>query len=155
LVEIELLVSVSSAIFAGLGLIYSGLGHRADARSSYVETFNKIAEGLEQIETSQERNENYLLFGSRWLYLLDRIGSMALNGAIPYDLARYFDQHFKGARAMLKEDPFSSSEKDLSYIVEWCDSNDLQPDKRYIPKPGGSTEEQSEGVYVMSALDER
>jgi hypothetical protein len=39
--------------------------------------------------------------------------------------------------------------------VEWCESNDLKPDERYVPKPRKSTKEQSEGIYATSALDER
>ena len=46
-----------------------------------MDTFNKIAEGLEQIEMSDDRNDNYLLFDARWLSLLDRIGTMALTSS--------------------------------------------------------------------------
>ena len=153
MVEIELLISISSAIFAGLGLIYSGLGHRIEARSSYVETFNKIAEDLEKIEISEDRTEEPQVFGDRWLALLDRIGAMALSGAIPYELARYFDNHFKGALDLHKDLLFSHLE--LRYLMEWSKYNSLNADKNHNPLKDSTLErDDNDDRYVVSVLSE-
>lgn len=146
------------AIFAGFGLIFDGLSHQRETANRRHELFNKLAEELAALETSQERNEDYLMFGAKYISLLDRIGTMALHNIIPNDVVRYFDNNFRAALALLDTEDFKKYKNDAIYLTDWCKYNGLiatEPLRSYEETEEISASvETDNSIYLINVLDE-
>jgi flagellar biosynthesis/type III secretory pathway chaperone len=129
LVEVEVLIGISGAIFGGLSLIFTGLSYRHDAKSRYLENLTKLSNEISGLESSQQRNKDYQLFGAKYLLLLDRLANLALKKIIPKDLAGYFNENFAAALGLLSKNQFKQYTSEVSNLTEWCTKNNIQAGK--------------------------
>ncbi|MEW5839628.1 hypothetical protein [Nitrososphaera sp.] len=92
-----------------------------------------LSKEITALESSQERNKDYDLWGAKYLALHDRIAYLAVKKVIPNDVARYFDANFAAALALVKEQRFQKYESGLGSLIHWCNSNNIQ--SSVAPKP--------------------
>jgi hypothetical protein len=135
LVDVEVLIGISGAIFGGLALVFTGLSYREDSKSRYLENLTKISNEIAALESSQERNKDYQLFGAKYLLLLDRLANLALRKIIPEHLARYFDQNFAAALGLLSKDQFKQYSNDVVHLTTWCNNKNIRAGTAPEPHP--------------------
>lgn len=129
MIDIEVLIGFTGAVFAGIGLIFNGLAHKAEANSRFFETSARIYNDITKLESSQERNSDRRMAGAKYLSYLDNLAMLATKRKIPKKVAEYFNTQFGTGLALLEEEDFrvydprqnKESSNTVKYLVKWCE----------------------------------
>jgi hypothetical protein len=101
-------------------------GQLQNARARSYQIASELSEQMAELESSQERNRDYQLWGVKYLLLLERTAHFARKKAIPRDALRFFDENFGAALALLDKPQFRQYKSSLANITLWCKSNGIK-----------------------------
>lgn len=141
-VDLEAILGVSGAVFAGIGLFFTALSYRKDADSRYLQILKEFSNEFEELESAQLRNTDYKLFGAKYLNLAERVAYLASKKVFPEDIARFFDANLGSGLALLSESEFTKLltkeeleeyNKGVSNLKAWCNLKGIPA--KDAPKP--------------------
>ena len=122
-------------LLPAIGLFYSGFEYKKSIRAEYYQTLSDIAEKIENLESSDILNTDFKMIAVKYLNLFERIAAFASKGFIDKSIARYFELNFRQARGLLEMDEFLEYKEILTYLVNWCDTERLDPSPPLLPYP--------------------
>ena len=117
---------VAVAVSTG-GLIYTGRKFSRDAKIHELKLLKGIQDELEELETSDERNDknNYAIFAVQYLNALDRLAFLGIKGYVDNDLIEYFKPNFEAALGILDKTEFKDRVKENASLVKWTKDNNI------------------------------
>lgn len=148
LIDPGVIIGAGGAVVAAIGLLITARSYRQEARSRYFQTLSDFYHELGNLESSQIRNEDYKLFGAKYLAVTNRVAYLACNNIIPQNIARYFDDNLSAAYAMLQDgsefksrvtqNEFNEYYNGANDLRTWCQKIGIQAKNEPKPHPEAS-----------------